>query len=73
MADNLLFMSYIELEGSLRKVVGVLKKRAGDFEHTLREFEITAEGVRIGEPMTGFSGIIQGQPRFGDGDSQDGR
>jgi circadian clock protein KaiC len=73
MADNLLFMSYIELEGSLRKVVGVLKKRAGQFEHTLREFEITPEGVRIGEPMTGFSGIIQGQARFGDGGAEGDR
>jgi len=65
MADNLLFLSYIELEGSLRKVIGVLKKRAGGFEHTLREFEITSDGVRIGEPMTEFSGIVRGQPRFG--------
>jgi circadian clock protein KaiC len=69
-ADNLLFMSYVELEGSLRKVIGVLKKRAGRFERTLREFEITSEGVKIGEPMTGFSGIIQGQPRFGSGGSE---
>jgi circadian clock protein KaiC len=69
MADNLLFMSYIELEGSLRKVIGVLKKRAGGFEHTLREFEITPEGVQIGDPMTEFSGIVQGQAQFGTGDS----
>jgi circadian clock protein KaiC len=68
MADNLLFMSYIELEGSLRKVIGVLKKRAGEFEHTLREFEITADGVQIGDPMTKFSGIVQGQAQLGTGD-----
>ena len=66
-ADNLLFMSYIELDGSLRKVIGVLKKRAGRFEHTLREFEITADGVQVGDPMTGFSGLVGGQPQFGGG------
>jgi circadian clock protein KaiC len=62
-ADNILFLSYIELDGSLRKVVGVLKKRAGRFEHTLREFEITTDGVRVGEPLTGFRGIISGSPQ----------
>jgi circadian clock protein KaiC len=62
-ADNLLFLSYIELDGSLQKVVGVLKKRAGRFEHTLRQFEITTDGVRVGEPLTGFRGIVSGDPQ----------
>ena len=66
-ADNLLFLSYIELDGSLRKVVGVLKKRAGRFEHTLRQFEITADGVQVGEPLTGFRGIVSGTPQTSDG------
>jgi circadian clock protein KaiC len=59
-ADNLMFLSYVELQGSLRKVIGVLKKRAGRFEHTLREFEITSDGIRVGAPMTNLSGILRG-------------
>jgi len=59
-ADNLMFLSYVELRGSLRKVVGVLKKRAGGFEHTLREFEITSDGISVGEPMTNLNGILSG-------------
>jgi circadian clock protein KaiC len=66
-ADNLMFLSYVESRGSLEKVVGVLKKRAGGFEHTLREFELTPHGVRIGEPMTAFSGVVHGLPQT-DGD-----
>ncbi|MGM0606630.1 MAG: ATPase domain-containing protein [Halobacteriota archaeon] len=61
-ADNLMFLSYVESHGSLRKVIGVLKKRAGGFEQTLREFEITPDGVRIGEPMSQFHGIVHGVP-----------
>jgi circadian clock protein KaiC len=61
-ADNILFLSYVESNGSLRKVVGVLKKRAGGFEHALREFDITSEGIHIGEPMAAFSGILNGVP-----------
>jgi circadian clock protein KaiC len=62
-ADNLLFLSYVELRGSLRKVAGVLKKRSSGFEHTLREFEITQDGIRVGEPMTGLRGILRGEPQ----------
>ena len=43
--------------GSLRKVVGVLKKRAGAFEYKLRELEITTDGVRVGEPMSQYQGL----------------
>lgn len=62
-ADNLMFLSYVEIDGSLRNVVGMLKKRAGGFEHNLREFEITADGIRVGESLTGLHGILQGTPR----------
>ncbi|ELY92934.1 circadian clock protein KaiC [Natrialba hulunbeirensis JCM 10989] len=64
-ADNLMFLSYVEMDGSLRKVVGVLKKRSGSFEHNLREFEIASSGIRVGEPLTGLYGILQGTPRTG--------
>ncbi|ELY56978.1 ATPase domain-containing protein [Natronococcus jeotgali] len=61
-ADNIAFVSYVEMDGSLRKVIGVLKKRTGDFEKTLREFEITGDGIYVGEPLTGLHGILQGSP-----------
>jgi len=62
-ADNIVFLSYVEEYGSLEKVIGVLKKRAGGFEHSLRRFEITDDGVRVGEPMTDRTGILQGSTR----------
>lgn len=65
-ADNIAFLSYVEMDASLRKVVGVLKKRTGGFEHTLREFEITEDGIRVGDPLTGLYGILQGTPRTDD-------
>ncbi|ELY54028.1 ATPase domain-containing protein [Natronolimnohabitans innermongolicus] len=65
-ADNIMFLSYVEMDGSLRKVVGVLKKRTGGFEHNLREFEITGDGIHVGESLTGLYGILQGSPRAGE-------
>jgi circadian clock protein KaiC len=63
-ADNIAFVSYVEMDGSLRKVIGVLKKRTGNFEKTLREFEITSDGLHVGEPLTGLYGILQGAARM---------
>lgn len=64
LADNILFLRYLELGGELRKATGVLKKRASDFERTLREFSITENGVQVGEPLTNFRGILTGTPEL---------
>jgi circadian clock protein KaiC len=65
-ADNILVMRYIEVRGELRKAVGVLKKRTGDFERTLRELELTADGIVVGDPLTGLRGILTGTPDWTD-------
>jgi circadian clock protein KaiC len=57
------FLQHVELNGELRKVIGVLKKRMSDFERTLREFEITKHGIKVGEPLRDFIGILQGTPQ----------
>jgi circadian clock protein KaiC len=62
LADNIVFLRYVELEGELRRVVGVLKKRTSDFEKTLRELQITAQGIKVGGPLAGFRGILTGLP-----------
>jgi circadian clock protein KaiC len=63
-ADNIVFLRYLEMKGELRKAIGVLKKRAGNFENTLREFAITQYGLKVGEPLTELRGILQGTPEF---------
>ena len=61
-ADNIVFVRYVEIEGELRRVVGVLKKRTSDFEKKLRELTITSEGLLVGEPLAGFRGLLSGVP-----------
>ena len=67
--DNILFLSYMEMDGELHKVIGALKKRAGGFEQTLREFEISDDGIFVGEPLSGVSGIIDGSPHVTQSDN----
>ncbi|MFD1588220.1 ATPase domain-containing protein [Halorientalis brevis] len=61
-ADNIVVLSYIEMDSALHKVIGVLKKRAGRFEQTLREFKLTDDGIQVGDPLTNVTGILQGTP-----------
>ncbi|MBI1277950.1 MAG: AAA family ATPase [Anaerolineaceae bacterium] len=62
MADTIIFMRYLELQGELRRVVGVLKKRHSDFQKTLREYEITRYGLKVGKPLTKLRGVLLGVP-----------
>ncbi|MFW6078680.1 MAG: ATPase domain-containing protein [Gemmatimonadota bacterium] len=65
MADNIMFLRFVELDGGLRKAFGVLKKRLSAFDPTVHELTFTAEGLRIGPPMTGLRGILLGVPEPG--------
>jgi circadian clock protein KaiC len=64
LADNLIFLRYVEIAGAMHKAIGVLKKRAGDFEKTLRELKITRDGLKIGEPLHNLRGILSGMPEW---------
>ena len=64
MADNIVFLRYLEMRGEMSKALGVLKKRMSDFEKTLRELHITPNGIEIGEPMRGLRGILSGSPQW---------
>lgn len=64
LAHTVIFMRYLEVEGKLRKAIGVLKKRTGSFETTLREFEITEYGFKVGDPLSHLRGILSGMPEF---------
>lgn len=64
LADTILLLRYMELDGELRKTVGMLKKRTGDFEKTLRELAITDNGVQLGQPLRGLRGVLSGIPEI---------
>lgn len=62
MVDNIIFLRYLEIQGELRKAIGVLKKRLSNFEKRLRELEITRYGIKVGQPLTHLRGILSGIP-----------
>lgn len=63
-ADAVLLLRFFEAEGRIRKAISVLKNRGGLHEDTIRELRIDAEGVRVGEPLAGFRGVLTGTPEY---------
>ena len=64
LSDSVLMVRYFEYAGTVRRALSVVKKRSGNHEHTIREFRLTASGIVLGPPLTEFSGIFSGTPRY---------
>ena len=64
LADTVILLRYFEAAGHVRRAVSVIKKRSGEHEKTIREFNIGREGLTLGEPLTGFQGVLRGVPNF---------
>jgi circadian clock protein KaiC len=64
LADTVVLLRFFEAAGKVRQAISVVKKRRGAHERTLREMEIGATGIRIGEVLEQFDGILTGVPRF---------
>jgi circadian clock protein KaiC len=64
LADGVMMLRYFEHDGVVRRALSVVKKRSGDHEHTIREFQLTGEGIQVGPPLRGFSGIFSGTPVY---------
>jgi len=64
LADTVILLRFFEASGSVRQAISVVKKRRGSHERTLREMSIGPSGMRIGEVLTDFQGVLTGVPRF---------
>ena len=73
LADNIIFLRYLELNGELHKAIGVLKKRLSDYGKSLREMEITGYGVKVGKPLSGLRNILSGSPEWDAGAGNGGK
>jgi circadian clock protein KaiC len=63
LTDDIIRLRYIEIAGHLRKILMVVKMRGGGHSKEIREYEITTDGVVMGEPLTGYDRMITGLPK----------
>ena len=65
LADSVIMLRYFEFDGAMKKAISVVKKRSGGHEETIREFKlVSGQGLTVGEPLTGFRGVLTGVPSF---------
>lgn len=64
LADAIILMRYFEAVGEIRKAISIFKKRSGPHESTIRELQLQPGGIVVGEPLTGFQGVLTGVPQF---------
>ena len=63
-ADTMFLMRFFEAGGSVRKALSVIKKRTGLHETTIREIGVKNNALWVGEPLTGFRGVLTGVPEY---------
>jgi circadian clock protein KaiC len=73
LADAVIVVRYFEVEGAVRKAISVMKKRTGAHELTIRELVVAPGGVRLGEPLSRFRGVLTGAPIIERPDTPPGR
>ncbi len=64
LSDSVMLLRYFEAQGAIHQAISVMKKRTGKHERTIREFRITPEGLRVGEPLKDFHGVLTGVPTY---------
>jgi circadian clock protein KaiC len=64
LADAVVLFRFFEAEGRVRKAISVVKKRTGGHETAIREFDVGVDGIRVGEPLTAFHGVMTGVPQY---------
>ena len=64
LADTVVLLRFFEAMGEVRQAISVVKKRRGSHERTIREMRLGPNGVRVGEALRDFEGVLTGVPRF---------
>jgi circadian clock protein KaiC len=62
LTDAIIMQRYIELKGQLRRIMAVVKVRGSAHSKDLRTFEITDQGIVMGETLGGYEGLLTGSP-----------
>jgi circadian clock protein KaiC len=67
LTDVIIMQRYIELKGTLQRVISVVKVRGSAHSNEIRAFEINRSGIVIGAPLRGYSGLLTGHPNENQG------
>lgn len=62
LTDAIIVQRYVEISGQLKRVLSVVKVRNSAHCKDIRLYNITDDGIRIGETLSEYAGILSGRP-----------
>lgn len=62
LSDDILRLRYVSIEGQLRRMALVVKMRSAQHSIDMREYQITSQGVVVGERLRGYRALTSGVP-----------
>ncbi len=62
LADDIVRLRYVSINGQLRKMLLVVKMRRSQHSIDMSEYQITSDGLGIGEPLRGYRALTSGIP-----------
>lgn len=62
LADDIVRLRYVSINGQLRKMLLVVKMRRGLHSIDMVEYQIESRGLVVGEPLRGYRGLTTGIP-----------
>lgn len=64
LADTIIVQRYIEIASRFKRVMSIVKVRGSEHSKDIRLFDITDDGIVIGETLSEYYGIMSGRPTF---------
>ena len=62
LTDAIIVQRYIEVDSTLQRVMAVVKVRGSNHSNDIRRYEITNDGIAIGQPVLHYEGLLGGRP-----------
>ena len=62
LADSIIVQRYIELDGQFKRAISVVKVRGSEHSKDIRLYDITDQGVVLGDTLSEYAGIMSGRP-----------
>ncbi|WP_020652148.1 ATPase domain-containing protein [Massilia niastensis] len=64
LSDSTVLLRFFESNGRLRRAITVIKSRTARHALTIHELQLGPNGIRIGDPLEGFEGVLSGLPSY---------
>lgn len=64
LSDSMVLFRFFEAAGQIRSAISVVKSRSSAHERTIRELQFGTAGLRVGEALVDFEGVMGGVPTY---------